>query len=164
VPILGVLDVRHAAIDGPDVRRPVERGPDEAVHLAGRVDVAHPVVAVRVDAEPGEDVDERLGVMPSVRGVAVARLVRDVGQRAAHLVVDRVRRQEGLGVHRIHVVDAVEERRLGSGAAQRADDDVEDDGTAERADVDGPRRRLAVVDDLRSADAGGELIRPVHAR
>ena len=30
----------------------------------------------------------------------------------AHLVVDRVGRQERLGVHRVEVVDAVEERRL----------------------------------------------------
>ena len=65
-----------------------------------------------MDAEAGEDVDEDLGVVAGVRRVAVGGLVRDVGQRPAHLVLDRVGRQEGLGVHRVHVVDAVEERRL----------------------------------------------------
>ena len=58
------------------------------------------------------------GVVPRVRGVAVAGLVRDVGERAAHLALDGVGRQERLGVHRVQVVDAVEERRLE--AARRA--------------------------------------------
>ena len=46
--------------------------------------------------------------------------------------------------------------------AQRAGDDVEDDRPAQAADVDGPRRRLGVVDDLRAADPGREFVRPVH--
>ena len=48
--------------------------------------------------------------------------------------------------------------------AQRAGDDVEDDRAAQAADVDRPRRRLGVVDDLRAADPGREFVRPVHAR
>ena len=52
------------------------------------------------------------GVVAGVRGVAVAGLVGDVGERPAHLALDRVGRQERLGVHRVEVVDAVEERRL----------------------------------------------------
>ena len=46
--------------------------------------------------------------------------------------------------------------------AQGPGDDVEDDRAAQAADVDGPRRRLAVVDDLRAADRCGELVGPVH--
>ena len=51
VPRLRVLDVRHAPVDLADERRPVEGQPDVRVHRPGRVDVAHPVVAVRVDAQ-----------------------------------------------------------------------------------------------------------------
>ena len=36
-------------------------------------------------------------------------------------------------------------------------------GPAQAADVDRPRRRLRVVDDLRAADPGREFVRPVHA-
>ena len=63
-----------------------------------------------------------------------------VGQRAAHLALDRVGREQRLGVHRVHVVDAVEQRRLEAAGAEGARDDVEDDGAAEAADVDGPGR------------------------
>ena len=112
--------------------------------------LAHPVVAIGVDAEARERVDEGLGVVAGVRRVAVADLVGDVGERSAHLVVDRVGRQQRLGVHRVEVVDAVEERRLDPVRAQRAGDRVEDDRAAQAADVDGPRRRLGVVDDLRA--------------
>ena len=52
--------------------------------------------------------------------MAVAGLVGDVGERAAHLALDRVGRQERLGVHRVEVVDAVEERRLDARCARRA--------------------------------------------
>ena len=91
------------------------------------------------------------GVVARVRRVAVAGLVGHVGQRTAHLAVDRVGRQERLGVHRVEVVDAVEERRLDAVRAQRAGDRVEDDRPAQAADVDGPGRRLRVVDDLGAA-------------
>ena len=112
---------------------------------------------------PANVVDEGLGVVAGVRRVAVAGLVGDVGQRAPHLVVDRVGRQERLGVHRVHVVDAVEERRRQAAIAQGAGDDVEDHGAAQAADVDGAGRRLRVVDDLRSLDRCRQLVRPVHA-
>ena len=164
VPRVGVLDVRDAAVDLAHEGRLVQRGPDERVQVAGRVDVAHPVVAVGVDAEPRERVDERLGVVPGVGGVAVADLVRDVGQRTAHLGLDRVRCQERLGVHRVEVIDAVEQRRLDAVRAQRPGDRVEDDRPAQAADVDRPRRRLGVVDDLRTgvADPLREFVRPIH--
>ena len=74
--------------------------------------LAHPVVAVREDAEPGERVDEALGVVARVRRVPVALLVRDVRERAAHLALDGVGGQERLGVHRVEVVDPVQERGL----------------------------------------------------
>ena len=115
-----------------------------------------------MDPEAGEDVDEGLGVVPRVRRVAVAHLVRDERQRAAHLVLDRIGGQERLGVHRVHVVDAVEERGRQAAIAQGAGDDVEDDGAAQAADVDRPGRRLRVVDDLRSLDRRRQLVRPVH--
>ena len=157
-----MLDVGDPPVDVADDRGLVERGPDERVHLAGRVDVAHPVVAIRTDAQPGEDVDEDLGVVASVRGVAVRLLVRDVGERPAHRAVDGVGRQERLGVHRVHVVDAVEIGRLEAASAHRPHDDVEENGATKAADVDGPRGGLRVVDDLRAGDAGRKLIGPVH--
>ena len=163
VPVLGMLDVRDAAIDVADERRP-DRAPVRmyGIHRAGRVDVAHPVVAVRVDAESGERLDEHAGEMAGVALVAVAGGIGHVGERAAHLAIDRVGRQERLGVHRVEIVDAVQERRLVAVGTQRADDDVEDDGAAQAADVDGAGRRLRVVDDLRAADPGREFVSPVH--
>ncbi len=119
-----------------------------------------------MDAQPGEQVDEDLGVMAGVRGVAVADLVGDVGQRLAHLGRDRVRGQERLGVHRVEVVDAVQQGRRDIVGAQRARDRVEDDRPAQRSDVDRPRRGLRVIDDLgaRVADPQREFVRPVVCR
>ncbi len=107
-----MLDVGHAAVDVTDEGRAIQRGPDERVHVAGRIDLAHPVIAVRVDAESRERGDERLGMVAGVRGVAITGLVGDVRQRTAHLLLDGVGGQERLGVHRVEVVDAVEQRRL----------------------------------------------------
>ena len=164
VPRVGVLDVGDAPVDLADERRLVQRLADERIHVAGRVDVAHPVIAIGVDAQAGEDLDEDLGVVAGVRRVAVALLVGDVGQRTTHLGVDRVRRQEGLGIHRVHVVDAVEQGRLDAVHSQRPGDRVEDDGPAQAADVDGPGRRLRVVDDLRARvpDPLSEFVGPVQ--
>ena len=73
------------------------------------------------------------GEVAGVARVAVAGRVGDVGQRPAHLALDGVGRQERLGVHRVEVVDAVEERRLDAVGAQGAGDDVEDDRPAQAA-------------------------------
>jgi hypothetical protein len=115
-----------------------------------------------VDPEAGERLDEDAGEVAGVAGVAVARGIGDVGQRSAHLPLDGVRGEEGLGVHGIHVVDAVQEGGEQAALAEGAADDVEDDRAAEAPDVDGPGRRLRVVDDLRPLDRRGELVRPVH--
>jgi hypothetical protein len=119
-----------------------------------------------MDPEASERVDEGLRVMPRVRRVAVVDLVGDVGERPPHLMIDSVGRQERLGVHGVEVVDAVEQRRPDPVRAQRARDRVEDDRAAQAADVDGPRRRLRVVDDLRArvTDPLCQLVRPVHRR
>ena len=160
--VVGVLDVGDPAVDVADDGGALERRADERVHLPGRVDVAHPVVAVRVDAEAGEGVDEDAREVAGVARVAVARRVRDVGEGAAHLALDRVGAQERLGVHGVEVVDAVEQRRLEAARAERPGDHVEDDGAAQAADVDGAARGLRVVDDLRPADGRRQLISPVH--
>ena len=117
-----------------------------------------------MDAEPGERVDEDAGEVAGVRGVAVAGGIGHVGERPAHLALDGVGRQERLGVHRVEVIDAVEERRLDAVGAQRAGDRVEDDRSAERPDVHRARRCLGVVDDLGTAvaDPSREFVRPVH--
>ena len=162
VPVVGMLDVRDTAVDVADDLGPIEGGSDVAVHVAGRVDVAHPVVALGHDPEAAERLDEDAREVPGIARVAVAGRVRNVGQRAAHLAVDRVVGQERLGVHRVEVVDAVEQAGFDAAGAKGTPDGVEDDRPAKRADMDGTRRRLAVVDDLRSADAGGELVGPVH--
>ena len=60
--------------------------------------------------------------MARVARVAVAGRVGDVGERPAHLALDRVGRQQRLGVHRVQVIDAVEQRRLVAVGAQRAGD------------------------------------------
>ena len=77
-------------------------------------------------------------MVAGVRRVAVAGLVGHVGQRPAHLGRHGIRRQERLGVHRVEVVDAVQQRRLDVVGAQRAGDRVEDDRPAQRTDVDRP--------------------------
>ena len=94
--------------------------------------------------------------------MAVPRLVRDMGERGAHVAIDGVGRQERLGVHRVEVVDAIAQRGLEAPGAQGARDDVEDHGAAEAPDMDGPRRGLGVVDDLGALDARRQLVGPVH--
>jgi hypothetical protein len=84
-----------------------------------------------------------------------------VGEWTTHLSLDGVRRQERLGIHGIEVVDAVEVGRVHAAGTQGPDDDVEDDRTTEASDVDRPRGCLAVVDDLRTRDAGRQIIGPV---
>jgi hypothetical protein len=164
MPRIRVLDVGDPPIDLANDGGLVQGGPDERVHLASRIDVAHPVIAIRPDPKPVEGINENLGVVASVRGVAIRLLVRNVRERLAHRVGDSVRRQERLGVHRIHVVDAVEIRDLKPARPHRANDDVEENGTTQAADVDSPRRRLRVVDDLRPADALCEFVSPVLGR
>ena len=117
-----------------------------------------------MDAETRERVDEGLRVVPRIGSVAVAGLVGDVRERTAHLALDRVGRQERLGVHRVEVVDPVEQRRLDAVGPEGARDGVEDDRAAQAADMDGARRRLRVVDDLRArvTDPLSELVGPVH--
>ena len=77
--------------------------------------------------------------MPGVARMAITGRVGHVGERPAHLAIDRVGRQERLGVHRVHVVDAVQQRRLVAVGAQGTSDDVEDDRATEAAHVDRPR-------------------------
>ena len=157
-----MLDVGDPPVQVANDLGSIERRADVAVHRPGRVDVAHPVVAVRVDAEVGEEVDEDLGVVAGIRGVAVRHLVRDVRKRDAHVAIDGIRGQQGLGIHRIEVVDAVQECRLVTGGSQGPGDHVEDHRPAQAPDVDRPRGCLGVVDDLWPRDARGQLVRPVH--
>ena len=103
-----------------------------------------------------------LGVVTGIGGVAVAGLVRDGRQGRAHVAIHRVGRQERLRIHRIHVVDPVDQGRGDAVGTQRSHDHVEDDGPAEAPDVDGARRGLAVVDDLGAGHPRRQLIRPVH--
>ena len=164
VPRVGVLDVGHAPVDVADERSAVQRRPDERVHLPGRVDVAHPVVAVGVDAEPGERVDEGLRrwwraydawQSPTWSGTWAS------GRPISWSTASGVRQR--LGVHRVEVVHAVEQRRRDVVRAQRAGDRVEDDRPPKAADVDRPRGRLGVVDDLRTrvTDPQRELVGPI---
>ena len=94
--------------------------------------------------------------------MAIAVGIRHVGQRAAHLALDGIWAQERLGIHRVKVVHAVEERGLEPAGAQGAGDDIQDDRAAKAADVDRPRWGLGVIDDLRSLDACRQLVSPVH--
>jgi len=62
--------------------------------------------------------NEDLGVVARVRGMAVADLVGHPGERTAHLALHGVGRQERLGIHRVHVVDAVQQRRRHAAVTQ----------------------------------------------
>ncbi len=159
-----MLDVGHAPVHVTHDLRPIKRLPDERVHLPGRVDLAHPVVAVGPDAQAVERVDEHLRVMAGVRRVAITGEVGDVRERHAHVALDGVGRQQRLGIHRVEIVDAIEQGRLEPAGPQGSRDDIEDDGPTEAADMDSAGRGLGVVDDLRPLDRCGELVSPVHAR
>ena len=77
-------------------------------------------------------------------GCASEFLAREVSIRPACLLLD-VRMP---GMSGIELQQTLE-------GTQRAHDHVEDHRPAERPDMDRPRRRLRVVDDLRAVDAGG---------
>ena len=108
VPLVGMPDVGHASVDVAHDFGAVERHADVSVHLAGGVDLAHPVDAIRPDPEALERVQEEPGEVARVRVVAVAGRIRHVSQRAAHGRLHGIGRQQGLGIHRVQVVDAVE--------------------------------------------------------
>ena len=79
---VGMLDVGDPTVDVADERGAVQRGPEVRVHRPGRVDVAHPVVAVGVDAEAGERIDEDAREVARIRRVAVAGRDRARGRAA----------------------------------------------------------------------------------
>ena len=104
------------------------------------------------------------GEVARVVRVAVAGRGGHVGQRHAHVALDRVGRQQRLGVHRVEVVDAVEERRLVPLARS---------ARAMASRTTGPRRLPTwtvpdgVFESLTTCGPltrGRELVRPVHAR
>ncbi len=66
VPGVWMPDVRDTLVDVADERGAVEGGPDEWIHVARGVVLAHPVIAVRVDPQPREGVDERPRVVACV--------------------------------------------------------------------------------------------------
>jgi hypothetical protein len=117
------------AVDLADLR--ADRAPSGCTDPSpGRVDVAHPVVALGLDAEPA-NVSMKMPAKWRAYERGSRRPGPGRGQRPAHLALDGVGRQERLGVHRVEVVDAVEERGLEAARAQRAGDRVEDDRPAE---------------------------------
>ena len=80
--------------------------------------------------------------------MAVAGLIGDVCERPAHLVLDRVGRQKRLGVHRVEIIDPVEQRRIDLVRTKSARDRIKDDGAAEAPDMHrwvGPFRPRASV-------------------
>ena len=109
-----------------------------------------------------EHIDEDAGEMARIARMAVAGRIGHVRQRAAHLALDGVRGEQRLGVHRVEVIHAVQQGRPDAVGAQRSRNDVEDDGSAQAADVDGPGRGLGVVDDLRPDRLLRKLVSPVH--
>ena len=117
-----------------------------------------PVVPI---VSPVQNEDER-AICEKYATRVYAYGLRHLRERAAHLAVNGVRGQQRLGVHRIQVVHAVQQGRLDTVGAQRAGDDVEDDGAAQAADVHRPGRRLRIVDDLGPDRLLRKLVSPVH--
>ena len=118
------LDMADSKVDVADPIGPVQGELDVRIHSTGRVQFADPV-ELGLDAErlegPKEDLaDEMAGVV----GGAAALGRGHARERGAHVAIDRVGRQLGLGVHGVHVVDAVEERGRQPRAQQRAMDRV----------------------------------------
>ena len=87
---------------------------------------------------------------------------RHAAERHAHVAIDRVRGQQRLRIHGVHVVDAVKEGRLVSGHAEGAIDRVVQHDAAKAADVNRTGRRFRVVDYLRARDLGSNFVGPVH--
>ena len=56
-----------------------------------------------------EGVDEDAGEMPGIARVAIPDRVWHMGERPAHFAFDGVGGQERLGIHRIHVIDPVQQ-------------------------------------------------------
>ncbi len=125
-------------VDVDHERGTLQGQPQVWVDRAGGVQIAHPV-QLGMDAESVERGEVRAHEGPRV----VRSGGRLVGRRGhthewrAHVAVDRVARQQRLVVHRVHVVDAVEESRVDTTLAQRPPDRVVDDRAAQAADMDG---------------------------
>ena len=158
-----MVDVGHAPIDVADGGGAVEGPTDEGVHGARTVDLAHPVIGVGPNAEAVEGVHEDPGEVPGVRVMTVTGGIGHVRQRHAHGALDGIGRQERLGIHRVEIVDAVAELHRDVRPTKRAGNGVDHHRTTQASDVNGARRRLRVVDDLRAGSRRGELVSPEHA-
>ena len=123
---------------------------------------------MEIVSEPDmESAEEAFAYLLALKQIMIYAGVSDCNLEQGNLRCDincsvRPEGQERLGVHGVHVVDAVEERRGDLPVAKRAADDVEDYRAAKAADVHRPGRRLGVVDDLRPVNRGGQLVGPVH--
>ena len=140
----------------------VQRELDVRIHPARGVELADPV-ELRGDTERLEGPEEDLPYeVPGVVGRAATFRRGHAGKWRTHVAVDGIGCELGLGVHRVHVVDAVEERRGHTRCLQRAMDGVVEYDPTQRSDMDRPRRGFGIVDDLRSADGSGEFVGPIH--
>ena len=109
------------------------------IHSAGVVQLGDPV-ELGPDAEWFERLEEdRAHEVASVVGRGAAFWCRHTREWRSHVAVDRVRGQQRLRVHGVHVVDAVQEARLPAGAQQSPIDRIVKDDAAQGADVDRPR-------------------------
>ena len=90
-----------------------------------------------MDAQIGERLEEERREVSGV--VRVGRTIgrRDVGQRDAHVLLDRVGRQQRLRIHGVEVLDAVAELDLRAVLRDRAADRVVQHDAAQAADVNG---------------------------
>src|SRR5439155_6629924 len=93
MPGLRMLDIGDSPVNLANEAGPIKRQPDERIQRSGGVDVAHPVVPIRVDPQARKRIDEEAREMARVARVAIADRVRHVRQWSAHLALDRVWRE-----------------------------------------------------------------------
>ena len=151
---LGLLAAADLPVDLDQLIGAVEGDPDRVVEPAGLVHLARPVdLRLRADLRPhlGEPEPE----VPRITG-ASADGRRDLGQRHAQIPVELGRHACRAGIHRIVVIEPVQERRLPPPGLQPACHAVVQHDTPQRPDVDRPRGALRVVHDVAIGRTGGE--------
>ncbi len=90
-----------------------------------------------MDAQVGKGLEEERREVARIAGMRRTRRRRHVGKRDAHVLLDRVGRQQRLRVHGVQVLDAVAELDLSAVLGHGAPDGVMQHDAAQAAHMDG---------------------------
>ena len=90
-----------------------------------------------MDAQVGERLEEERREMAGIVGMRRTLRRGDVGKRDAHVLLDRIGRQQRLRVHGVEILNAVAELDLRAMLRDRAPDRVVQHDAAQAAHVNG---------------------------